>query len=171
MSPRQRVSSTTTTSEDSGSPREAEPIVLSSAIATSKHDALHQNGGTAATASNGTHHQKHYKQSSLMKRSESHDVDIHDRDMHDIFNLLALPVVMTMVFLNWDVLQLVKSFDWSDIDASMSESWNDAYIVGLIVVVDAYFIIDLIWVAVVPSCVKSPGTIIKVRVSLRSVCL
>lgn len=147
MAPRQRIttSSNGSSSEDSStSGKEAEPIVLSSSSSTSK-TLNFQNGQSATTHTDGT---------STANNVVEHEVVIHDRDRHDIFNLVALPIMLGAVLMNWDLGVLFVR--------GLEESWSNHYFFELIFVVGLYFLLDLMWVAVVPTCVKSPGTIIKV---------
>ena len=87
-------------------------------------------------------------------------VDIPERDRHDIFNLLALPLLLAAALANWDIGL------WITEGTTLQESWHDTYIYQLIATIMTYFMVDLLWVSLIPSCVKSPGTIVKVGYSI-----
>ncbi|GAX22701.1 hypothetical protein FisN_4Hh187 [Fistulifera solaris] len=77
------------------------------------------------------------------------------RTNHDYFNLVALvPVVLTLLP-NWD---LSKLFSFTAYPASC---YTGEYFFLNWTVTALYFIIDLLWVMKVPTCVKSPDVIIK----------
>jgi hypothetical protein len=78
-----------------------------------------------------------------------------DRDRHDMFNIAALlPVILlTLVNYDWDVVFALGG------DAETS--WNGRYFLQYWAVTALYFMVDLVWVWRVPTCVKSPGVIIK----------
>jgi hypothetical protein len=86
-----------------------------------------------------------------------HEVDITDRDHHDIFNLIALPIMLGSLLPNWDMgVFFLKG-------GTLEESWSNDFLYECMFVINLYFVLDLAWVALVPTCVKSPGTIIKVN--------
>eukprot|EP00531_Pseudo-nitzschia_arenysensis_P004593 CAMPEP_0116142574 /NCGR_PEP_ID=MMETSP0329-20121206/14981_1 /TAXON_ID=697910 /ORGANISM="Pseudo-nitzschia arenysensis, Strain B593" /LENGTH=280 /DNA_ID=CAMNT_0003637819 /DNA_START=138 /DNA_END=981 /DNA_ORIENTATION=+ len=68
------------------------------------------------------------------------------RDNHDYFNIVALAVVVYTCALNYEYPSLSYTGDhfWT--------MWAATII---------YFIMDLSWVTIVPTCVKSPGVIVK----------
>lgn len=73
------------------------------------------------------------------------------RDRHDYFNLIALiPVIVTTVL----------NYNCSDL-RNMNISYSGDFFWMMWVTTGAYFLLDLVWVARVPICVKSPGLIIK----------
>lgn len=86
------------------------------------------------------------KQSSMLNQTEA---DIA-RDWHDYFNLVALVFIIATTVLNYD-------FDVF----SLKISWTGDYFWLNWVTTLVYFFVDLVWVAMVPICVKSPGVIIK----------
>jgi hypothetical protein len=77
------------------------------------------------------------------------------RDRHDIFNIVALPIPVFFMLLNWDY---GRFFSW---EYSAAESWTAKYFMEMWAATMLYFAADLTWVARVPICVKSPGVIIK----------
>eukprot|EP00532_Pseudo-nitzschia_australis_P010874 CAMPEP_0168245514 /NCGR_PEP_ID=MMETSP0140_2-20121125/25205_1 /TAXON_ID=44445 /ORGANISM="Pseudo-nitzschia australis, Strain 10249 10 AB" /LENGTH=278 /DNA_ID=CAMNT_0008181109 /DNA_START=112 /DNA_END=948 /DNA_ORIENTATION=+ len=68
------------------------------------------------------------------------------RDNHDYFNILALPVVVIAISMNHDF----PSFHYTG--NHFWTMWGATLM---------YFFLDLSWVALVPTCVKSPGVIVK----------
>ncbi|KAL3794009.1 hypothetical protein ACHAWO_012413 [Cyclotella atomus] len=79
------------------------------------------------------------------------------RDLHDFFNLVALVpvVVLNMMNWNWDILLDPNS------EKKIQEAWVGDWFSLFFAVVVGYFVADLIWVILVPKCVKSPGVIIQ----------
>ena len=113
---------------------------------------------------NNNHHsllEDHYrvdpKEHIVLPGLPTYDDDFH-RDIHDFFNLIVLvPVVMLNILnWNWDIL-----LDFSNKDEHISDAWTGEWFSLFWWVTLSYFIIDMVWVAWIPSCVKSPGTIIK----------
>mmetsp|Transcript_34462 Transcript_34462/g.41575 ORF Transcript_34462/g.41575 Transcript_34462/m.41575 type:complete len:310 (-) Transcript_34462:156-1085(-) len=86
------------------------------------------------------------------------------RDTHDFFNLVALIPIIVLNGMNWNWEKLLKSVDENlqnysihfDLQNSWTGDWFDVFFRTTIL----YFIIDLIWVVVVPKCVKSSNTIV-----------
>jgi hypothetical protein len=76
------------------------------------------------------------------------------RDKHDIFNLFALLPVVLLTVVNYDWQKVVN-------ELSPESAWTGDYFFAYWSATMLYFIVDLIWVAVVPICVKSPNVIIK----------
>lgn len=70
-------------------------------------------------------------------------------ERHDWFNILFIPFIVFLIVFNMDVSQPWYKF-W----------WDGTYFYTLWVVTMIYFLIDLAWVLLIPSCVKSPQTII-----------
>jgi hypothetical protein len=76
------------------------------------------------------------------------------RERHDFFNIFALVFVIGATLINWDLTRLVQGY-------GPDEAWTGEHFYLNWATTVLYFLIDLLWVAVVPICVKSPGTIIK----------
>lgn len=159
MAPRQRLSSRSVSEDPSGpsssSKTDTEPIVMSSS-SDQNPQCSNGNGHVQAAAASASASASAGGTNGSRQRSDSYDVDVTDRDRHDIFNLISLPIMLGAISLNWDLGVLVRG-------GSLEESWTNNYLYQCLFVVDLYFILDLAWVAIVPTCVKSPGTIIKVR--------
>mmetsp|Transcript_23604 Transcript_23604/g.65500 ORF Transcript_23604/g.65500 Transcript_23604/m.65500 type:complete len:281 (+) Transcript_23604:220-1062(+) len=68
------------------------------------------------------------------------------RDNHDIFNIVALPVVVIACALNHEY----PSFHYT------GDHFSTMWVATVL-----YFFLDLSWVSLVPNCVKSPGVIVK----------
>eukprot|EP00591_Stephanopyxis_turris_P003125 CAMPEP_0195508436 /NCGR_PEP_ID=MMETSP0794_2-20130614/1639_1 /TAXON_ID=515487 /ORGANISM="Stephanopyxis turris, Strain CCMP 815" /LENGTH=150 /DNA_ID=CAMNT_0040635395 /DNA_START=149 /DNA_END=598 /DNA_ORIENTATION=+ len=79
------------------------------------------------------------------------------RDSHDFFNLIALVPLVVLNILNWNLDILLDGIDGRNMEKAWTGEWFAAFWWATLI----YFGLDLIWVALVPSCVKSPGTIIK----------
>lgn len=65
---------------------------------------------------------------------------------------MKIPIIIATA-INWDLRKLLKGPEVAYIG-------NHFYLNWAVTVV--YFFIDLTWVAAVPTCVKSPGQIVKV---------
>jgi hypothetical protein len=102
-------------------------------------------------------------------------VPVHDddfaRDAHDFFNLIFLiPVVaLNVMNWNWDVLLKDVIFGFNKHHQrhhqhqrlGIPDAWTGDWFDLFFQVTLLYFIVDLIWILVIPSCVKSPATIIQ----------
>ena len=117
-----------------------------------------------------------------------HDDDFA-RDLHDFFNLIVLVPIVVLNFLNWDwnwnwdtFTTTLTSFISSCISGSGNNNinnhnghgntlknvenipfvnaWTGEYFQYFFWTTVAYFLVDMIWVSVIPRCVKSPSTII-----------
>lgn len=77
-----------------------------------------------------------------------------DRENHDYFNLIALLPVIITTAINWDFLALFQGIplEIAYVGNYFYSNWAATLI---------YFTLDLAWVAIVPTCVKSPDVIIK----------
>lgn len=115
-------------------------------------------------------------------------VPVHDddfaRDMHDFFNLIFLVPIVVLNVLNWDwdALFYGKSsgvggagnhhniFKGQAAAAASGipflHAWTDEYFHMFFWTTIAYFTIDLLWVCIVPKCVKSPSTIIQHHIAV-----
>ncbi|KAL9190631.1 hypothetical protein ACHAXT_000337 [Thalassiosira profunda] len=79
------------------------------------------------------------------------------RELHDFFNLIALVPVVVLNGLNWDFDELL---DW-DSNKSLQQCWTGEWFPLFFAVTVGYFLADLLWVCIVPHCVKSPGVIVQ----------
>jgi len=87
------------------------------------------------------------------------DDDNLARDIHDFFNLIVLVPVVVLNAMNWDVDSL-----WADFDG-VENAWTGKFFELFFTVTALYFAVDLLWVACIPRCVKSPGTIVQHHVA------
>ena len=90
------------------------------------------------------------------------------RDLHDFFNLIVLVPIVVLNALNWDWESMVKLNDsgpntnGNGIDVvPFVHAWTGEYFTMFFWSTVAYFLSDLLWVIIVPKCVKSPSTIIQ----------
>mmetsp|Transcript_2876 Transcript_2876/g.5333 ORF Transcript_2876/g.5333 Transcript_2876/m.5333 type:complete len:315 (-) Transcript_2876:948-1892(-) len=83
--------------------------------------------------------------------------DDWERDIHDFFNLVSLVpvVVLNVINWNWDILLDPYS------KKTMQQAWTGEWFPLFFAITSGYFVSDLIWVLLVPQCVKSPGVIIQ----------
>lgn len=79
-----------------------------------------------------------------------------DRDVHDFFNLVALVPIVVLNVLNWNADRLYKVFQGT---GSIREAWTGDWFEPFFAITLLYFLVDLVWILVIPSCVKSPLTI------------
>ena len=112
------------------------------------------------------------------------------RDSHDFFNLVVLipVVVLNVMCWDWDVLlhagagsatskggksmattsaaassntSLSSLASQSSASVWMAQAWTGEWFSAFFAVTALYFLVDLLWIIVLPSCVKSPSTIIQ----------
>lgn len=86
------------------------------------------------------------------------------RDMHDFFNLICLVPIVLLNILNWDWDALLYNNHFTS-SIPFKECWTGEYFELFFYTTVSYFVIDLIWVVVVPKAVKSPSTIINHHVA------
>mmetsp|Transcript_8512 Transcript_8512/g.10768 ORF Transcript_8512/g.10768 Transcript_8512/m.10768 type:complete len:254 (-) Transcript_8512:2387-3148(-) len=90
-------------------------------------------------------------------------VPVHDddlaRDIHDFFNLIFLVPIVVLNALNWNWDQLIYGNNKQELP--FVHAWTGDYFDMFYWTTVAYFAIDLIWVCVIPKCVKSSSTIIQ----------
>lgn len=106
---------------------------------------------SAALAANSTPLIKGIKENIPKKQPVATQTEADNaRDRHDYFNLIALPFIVASSLINYniDVWNLSITFhgDYFYLNWSLTL---------------LYFLTDLVWVARVPICVKSPGVIVK----------
>lgn len=85
----------------------------------------------------------------------SYDAD-WSRDVHDFFNLIILIPVVVLNALNWNWDILLSFSGGKSLEDAWTGDWNNIFYNFTLF----YFGLDLIWVMLVPHCVKSPFTII-----------
>lgn len=83
------------------------------------------------------------------------------RDLHDFWNLITLVpvVVLNIINWNWDILLDSSS------KKTLQQAWTGEWFPLFFAITVGYFVADLIWVVIVPHCVKSPGVIIQHHVA------
>jgi len=79
------------------------------------------------------------------------------RDAHDLFNLVVLipVIVLNIMNWNWDKLSAMNSI------RDLSKSWTGEWFQAFYFYTMTYFVADLLWITVVPKCVRSPAVIIQ----------
>jgi len=108
------------------------------------------------------------------------------RDSHDFFNLIVLIPIVALNIMNWNwdpylswwVTNPTKKMLKKQAAAALrnndgvthsfdafQNAWTGEWFQMFFYVTLAYFLIDLIWVLVVPKCVKSPATIVQHHVA------
>lgn len=80
------------------------------------------------------------------------------RDMHDFFNLIILVPIIVLNILNWNWEKLMK---FHPSDGFPVHAWHGDLFHPFFLSTALYFLIDLLWVLIVPRCVKSPTTIVQ----------
>lgn len=104
----------------------------------------------------------------LLPGVPSYDNDLA-RDLHDFFNLIVLVPIVVLNALNWDWESMIQlngdsraSTNGNGIDVvPFVHAWTGEYFTMFFWSTVAYFVSDLLWVSIVPKCVKSPSTIIQ----------
>ena len=91
------------------------------------------------------------------------------RDMHDFFNLVVLVPVVALNVMNWNWDMLLTVFlrrNHKVVDvSSIADFWTGEWFDVFFAVSAAYFVTDLLWIVFIPSCVRSPATIIQHHVA------
>jgi hypothetical protein len=87
------------------------------------------------------------------------------RDIHDFFNLIALIPIVVLDILNWN-WQKVNIGVSEKKDIPFEQGFTGEYIDMLFYVFAAYVTIDLVWVLLIPNCVKSPKAIINHHIAV-----
>lgn len=84
------------------------------------------------------------------------------RDVHDWFNLVALLPVIYLNLRNWCCVTFSVSLLKNTIlEKSVVGMWHGEVFQEFWWTTLAYFILDILWVILLPDCVKSPGVILK----------
>jgi len=111
-----------------------------------------------------------------------YDRDDWAMESHDFFNLIALVpvVVLNILNWNWDIIlggmlfssssggpniKTTAAITTTTTTTTMQRAWTGEYFPLFYAVTIGYFIADLIWVCLVPHCVKSPSVIIQHHVA------
>jgi hypothetical protein len=87
------------------------------------------------------------------------------RDIHDFFNLIALIPIVVLDILNWN-WQKINFGVSAKKDIPFEHGFTGEYIDMLFYVFTAYVAIDLVWVLLIPNCVKSPKAIINHHIAV-----
>lgn len=79
------------------------------------------------------------------------------RDMHDFFNLVFLIPVVVLNIMNWNWDMIMKMPDGKTFEDFWTGDWFQIFFATTIL----YFVIDFLWIVLIPNCVRSPSTIIQ----------
>eukprot|EP00529_Nitzschia_sp_RCC80_P020861 CAMPEP_0113490238 /NCGR_PEP_ID=MMETSP0014_2-20120614/26942_1 /TAXON_ID=2857 /ORGANISM="Nitzschia sp." /LENGTH=401 /DNA_ID=CAMNT_0000384001 /DNA_START=155 /DNA_END=1360 /DNA_ORIENTATION=+ /assembly_acc=CAM_ASM_000159 len=94
--------------------------------------------------------------------------DDWNRDVHDYFNLVVLLPIVALNVMNWNWEMLSKYFFLSSCSTiskkdleqlTIPNAWTGDYFDLFFWVTLSYFVVDLLWIIVVPTSVKSPAVI------------
>jgi TLC domain len=86
------------------------------------------------------------------------------RDSHDFFNLVVLVPVVVLNVMNWNWEKLMYGTGAKQA-FSIQRAWTGEWFYWFFAVTLLYFLTDLVWIVSVPTCVKSPATIIQHHVA------
>mmetsp|Transcript_31840 Transcript_31840/g.52487 ORF Transcript_31840/g.52487 Transcript_31840/m.52487 type:complete len:324 (+) Transcript_31840:23-994(+) len=80
------------------------------------------------------------------------------RDAHDFFNLVVLIplLVLNIMNWNWDILGGMP-----ENKKSLENAWTGEWFYVFYLYCQFYFVADLIWIVLIPNCVRSPTTIMQ----------
>lgn len=107
---------------------------------------------------------KKNKQVRVLLPGVPHYDDDWARDSHDFFNLVVLVPVSVLNVMNWNWDKLATMFHQGSAEAALQtlqDSWTGDWFNAFFTVTMAYFFLDLLWIVLQPSCVKSPGIILQ----------
>eukprot|EP00429_Kryptoperidinium_foliaceum_P001307 CAMPEP_0176018072 /NCGR_PEP_ID=MMETSP0120_2-20121206/8689_1 /TAXON_ID=160619 /ORGANISM="Kryptoperidinium foliaceum, Strain CCMP 1326" /LENGTH=289 /DNA_ID=CAMNT_0017351111 /DNA_START=217 /DNA_END=1082 /DNA_ORIENTATION=+ len=79
------------------------------------------------------------------------------RDTHDFFNLIVLIPIIVLDVMNWNWEKMFRLKKKETISDAWTGEWFDLFFACTAL----YFLVDLLWILVIPKCVKSPATIIQ----------
>lgn len=82
------------------------------------------------------------------------------RDMHDVFNLIALVPVVVFNCINWTCGEPATMCGVLA-GKSVPEMWDGGFFLLFWWTTLGYFIADILWVLILPHCVKSPKVILQ----------
>lgn len=88
----------------------------------------------------------------LLPGPPRYEPDWH-RDVHDLFNLVALVPIVVLNGLNWNADRLWRVVAGT---GNLRQAWTGDWFEPFFLVTALYFLIDLVWIVKIPSCVKSP---------------
>jgi len=91
------------------------------------------------------------------------DDDDNARDIHDFFNLICLVPVVILNGINWNWDILLYELKFAGGKKTIQDAWlnHPDYFPLFFAITIAYFVADLLWVILIPNCVKSPNVIIQ----------
>ena len=91
------------------------------------------------------------------------DDDDNARDIHDFFNLICLVPVVILNGINWNWDILLYELKFAGGKKTIQDAWlnHPDYFPLFFAITIAYFVADLLWVMLIPNCVKSPNVIIQ----------
>jgi len=92
---------------------------------------------------------------SLLPGVPVHEADFA-RDFHDFFNLISLVPIVILNLMNWNV-ELYFSGKFNKFETLWTGDYFDVFWNSTI----AYFVIDLLWICIIPKCVEYPIRIIQ----------
>jgi len=84
------------------------------------------------------------------------------RDMHDWFNLVALVPVIVLNLRNWSCSQGAFC---GLLSSALPSLWHGEVFIAFWWITFMYFVIDVMWMIVLPGCVRSPKVIIQHHVA------
>jgi hypothetical protein len=82
------------------------------------------------------------------------------RDLHDFFNLVVLVPVVALNMMNWE-WDLLLNEPNKVLKDGIQAAWVGEYFPLFFATTAWYFLADLIWISIIPKCVRSPATIIQ----------
>jgi hypothetical protein len=79
------------------------------------------------------------------------------RDSHDFFNLVVLVPLVALNVMNWNWDLIFSTAQQKTVADCWTGEWFDLFFK----VTAIYFMLDLLWIVLLPTCVKSPATIVQ----------
>ena len=83
------------------------------------------------------------------------------RDTHDFFNLIVLIPIISLNVMNWNWERIFNPRKKQTIVDAWTGEWFKVFFACTVL----YFVVDLLWILLIPKCVKSPSTIIQHHVA------
>lgn len=96
------------------------------------------------------------KQKVVLPGVPKHEDDWY-RDSHDFFNLIVLIPLIALNVMNWNWDRILDFQNKLTFAEAWTGEWFDVFFVSTV----TYFVVDLLWILVLPRCVKSPSTIVQ----------